>query len=1525
MTTCFEALTCKKRGSENGTLLISTHKDDEIFHSLSCSHREIGRPQLFEFSNENTRTATLMFKPKRFMKKFILSFFVLLSVSCAMESEVVTGIEVPETDGSEKVDSGITLTIPGGFSIAGTTRALSETQEAKVGEAYVLLFDADDLLVDVAGVSDISNVNGAATFKVKLKRGDHKVVVIANADQIVEDAGLKPNEDTYSDVAAKLIGTVSEKMFPDAEDVIPMWGETEGTINITASSEIKVRLLRSIARIDIGVGTWNDETKTWEGLSDFKMTGVYVISPSKKYSVMAGAVSTDKFTVDQSEEKFQYAGDAILRSIYVPEVAIAGTEYEERTALVVSGLYEDALNPSFYRVDFVSGPNLIDIQRNTLYRFEISSVKGAGYSTVEDAYAAASNNMEAEIIDWSEESMGDAHFYGNKSITLSDNPVKVGLMRGDKVIVDIATKDLTDFTITSPDELMTLSTSGNKKVDSPYYTYTLAGSGSMWSLTIEALDNNFAGAESLRTEVWNVNADDLIKFNFTVSQFWASSDPTLRKITIGDSSPVNGGTAVANHTRAAAGTPVSILASSEIGYEFDCWVVDPESITTPSGNPATFIMPDIEVSIRPVFRVSDIYGKFYINVSYDSAAGSAVSSAKTASEGQTASLMATAKNGWRFKDWSLISGTGASIGDSKTNPTTLTVGTDNIEVGANFTQLYNVSVSSNNNVMGSASSTVAMAAAGDVVSVAAIANVGYVFEKWTGVPFDDASANPATFTMSADQANITANFKKQTRPVSVVANNSSWGAPTFSPDDPKEGDTVTINPIACDGGIFVDYEVVSGNATISEDNSFKMPDDLVSIRVNYRALDREITVGKASPQTSGYANVTSDKGSNTSLLKTSPGGQIVVTAYPAPNYIFDGWSISGAALASMATNPSSFVMPENDVTVTPVFSRIFTPTVNGVPLVASGASVTGGKVIGSAVSAREGETIALFAVPDGGQRFTKWGITEGSGILSSTTANPTTLTVGSKVPVVTVTFSESAGFTASGVLKIEGAGAISINDDTASEDPTSLIIAGDSVTFAATANNGYAFAYWDITAGPAPYGYDGSINPTTFAMPSSDIELTAYYTRNKYKVTINNVLGLQSVNNLNDDSGTALTTGIEHGTTPLGYTIVPTEEYTATGWTSSIDIAYTEPAAGSIEFTMPIGDLALTPVLALRPKYTFTVAVAPAEAKNAPYSVTTSPAATSTAVLDGKNVDISASATSGINSSAAGTTARSYLFDRWSGLSTATTNSTSVTQPADDMSTVTANYIALYGVSSTTTTGEGVGNVTITSTSPVMPASGGVAPGTGVTITASTSGNSKLTGLIVNDGSTGDQIAAATDPFTSVTFDMPEANVTVSTTTTLAYTVSGGDEVTIKSKDGSSTVWSGTEPIDDGFADSSNAYYGSNQENWTNAQSACPMGWRLPTIDEFAALVTAATSTNWKTTYPYGLHIVIGNNTMFFAASGYGDGYYEEGKHVYYWTSSIDEATGEGRAFHASTTGVSVSERHDPGTSFSVRCVRSAQ
>lgn len=350
------------------------------------------------------------------MKKLYALFAVLALASCALE---VPTNDMPVIDPTEETTDGtLNITIPGGFSLSGSTRVVEENEPL---DLHLLRFTAGALadIREINVATDIEAVVGSdnqyTVAGLKIPAGEHHFVLLANIEGLdVLDAVTVGQ--TYEAVKA-LFEVEIEGAITDG--AVPMWGEAEAEIVANSNPSLNIAITRALARIDVGVGNYNKTTNTWPGLTNFVMTSVTVVGPNNMYSIIpeldeegnalepSVPATATPFAIGPL---FTYSGSVITEVVYVPEAEISSvTDRGQRMALVIGGKFDadgagagaaDTV-PTYYRAEFVDKDDVLrDVVRNHLYLFSISSVLARGAVDIEAAYNSASSDMTVTVVGW---------------------------------------------------------------------------------------------------------------------------------------------------------------------------------------------------------------------------------------------------------------------------------------------------------------------------------------------------------------------------------------------------------------------------------------------------------------------------------------------------------------------------------------------------------------------------------------------------------------------------------------------------------------------------------------------------------------------------------------------------------------------------------------------------------------------------------------------------------------------------------------------------------------------------------------------------------------------------------------------------------------------------------------------------------------------------------------------------------------------------------------------------------------------
>lgn len=406
------------------------------------------------------------------MKNLLFLFLLLMVVSCTDE----------EMAGGGTGDSiQLNLVVPASTTVS--TRAMSVEDESAIKDLYVLVFDSNEkcVLVKKTEVSNTDNASMKRTSLILDKSSDNKsIVALANLEtNKVDNINSSVWEGQYKETILKsLVYNFDNPKTGDAGvtwNPFPMWGEFEGTIN----TSITINMLRALAKVNVIVNK-NKDTEKGEGLDNFVLKKVLVY-----YSYKDGYCAPDKANVDGTgsetkvvkpsmhsqtqmgkEEGMEFVVPENERlefknNIYLPE-ANNRESGQKNVCLLIAGSYNGGEELSYYRAAFKnSEEGVLDILRNHLYEFNITSVEGPGSKDPEEALKKVDVNMNFEVTAWDEVKMTDPN---TKQYTLAVDHSTVILagqnLEGRVTVLEELTG--TDWSAEGEISWFTVTKSGNK-------------------------------------------------------------------------------------------------------------------------------------------------------------------------------------------------------------------------------------------------------------------------------------------------------------------------------------------------------------------------------------------------------------------------------------------------------------------------------------------------------------------------------------------------------------------------------------------------------------------------------------------------------------------------------------------------------------------------------------------------------------------------------------------------------------------------------------------------------------------------------------------------------------------------------------------------------------------------------------------------------------------------------------------------------------------------------------------------------
>ena len=239
-----------------------------------------------------------------------------------------------------------------------------------------------------------------------------------------------------------------------------------------------------------------------------------------------------------------------------------------------------------------------------------------------------------------------------------------------------------------------------------------------------------------------------------------------------------------------------------------------------------------------------------------------------------------------------------------------------------------------------------------------------------------------SFVMPNKNVYIGASFKEQASTYTVGSSGIENGEISFyigsnSPQNSlqaSKGTTVSILLLP-NGGFEVDTLTATSasgkNLTIYE-NTFAMPEEDVTVGATFKASASSYTVKSSETQNGNVMFSVGNRSPETSLA-VAKGTTVAIKATPDSGYAFYSLTVKDASGKEIQVMQNTFAMPESDVTVTAVFKKIYTITINKPTNGNIGVETPRGRWTtndgAQTVTALAGETIVYEAILESGSIY----------------------------------------------------------------------------------------------------------------------------------------------------------------------------------------------------------------------------------------------------------------------------------------------------------------------------------------------------------------------------------------------------------------------------------------------------------------------------------------------------------------------------------------------------------------------------
>lgn len=414
-------------------------------------------------------------------------------------------------------------------------------------------------------------------------------------------------------------------------------------------------------------------------------------------------------------------------------------------------------------------------------------------------------------------------------------------------------------------------------------------------------------------------------------------------------------------TEAEAGEEVNLLVEPDAGY-----ILKEGSLKVNNGNVEVtdnkFIMPEQDVIVTAEFEQQpvEIYN---ITIETGLEHGMIEADKTEAAAGETVTLTVTPEDGYLLKEGSLK----VNDGEVEVTDNSFIMPEQDVMVTAEFEQLpaekHTITIDSGME-HGRIEVDKAEAAEGETVLLTIIPEEGYILTT-DSLKVNDGQVEVAnnSFVMPGQDVTITAEFAQITGEIYTISIDPAmeYGSVEADKSEAEAGEMVGLTVVPEEGYRLTEGSLKVNNGAVEvTNNSFLMPEQNVTVTAEFEKLAAETYKVIIDPSME-HGNVEADK------MEAEAGELIILTVVPEEGYQLKAGSLKvnggGVEIAG-----SSFVMPEQDVTVTAEFEQkavIITYKLAFDP--------RGGKVSPASITVTKGAAYGRLPVPSReGYSFKGW-------------------------------------------------------------------------------------------------------------------------------------------------------------------------------------------------------------------------------------------------------------------------------------------------------------------------------------------------------------------------------------------------------------------------------------------------------------------------------------------------------------------------------------------------------------------------